>query len=240
MADNAAYSAARATARACVLASAASAAPLWLFSRLTPYHFLFSAPETLSSFGDLINVCAFTGYLLAAAAIPTFILYFYAIGTGSWPASVFATLAVGSMAVIHFYAGVMGWGPPNAISRSIGALLLVPIAIRWIVPIQRFFRKHSLLFIPVAYSIGISLAVLMAFAFAAPEKMPVRITDQLGHAKSIYIAIKSDHSFYTAKNVLEFGFWDWIAAGAGALGYLGAAIIWRNLLKPSTPAPKPD
>lgn len=237
MAENAGYNLARAIARACVLISAASGPPFWLFSRLTPYHFLFSAPTTLTSFGNVINVCAFTGYLLAAAAIPTYLLFGYVI-EASWFAGILGTFAVISMAVIHFYAGAMGYGPPNAVSRAIGTLLLLPVAIRWIMPVQRYFRAHPLVLIPVAYAIGISLAILMAFAYASPMQVLVHITDQPGHTKSMYIK-SDDYSFYEASNISEFGFWDWLAAGAGALVYLRAAIIWRNLLKPSAPAPKP-
>jgi hypothetical protein len=226
MAEDAAYSAARATVKACVLASAAAAPPLWLFSRLTPYHFLFSAPTTLSWFGTIMNVCSFTGYLFAAAAIPTCVLYLYTIGSASWVPDVpdvLATFLIVSMAVIHFYHGAMGYGSPNTISRAIGALLLLPVAIRWIVPVRRFFHAHPLLFVPVAYAIGIGLAVLMAFAYASPEDLSLK---------------SDDYSFYTAKSVLKFRFWDWLTAGAGALFYLAATIMWRDLLKPSTPGPE--
>ena len=241
MAEDAAYRTVRATARACALASTAAAPPIWLFSQLTPYHFLFFAPTTLSWFGSLVNVWAFTGYLLAAAAIPTYLVYGYVIGLTSRVSTIFPTLLIISMAVIHFYHGVMGYGPPNAISRTIGVLLLLPVAIRWIVPVWRFFRAHPLLFVPVAYAIGIVLAVLMEFAYASPSKIPQTILDRLGHTQTVYTSVPDDgYSFYTTKNVLEFGFWDWLAAGAGALVYLVAVTIWRKLLKPSTPEPEAD
>ena len=190
-------------------------------------------------FGSLINVCAFTGYLLAAAAVPAYLLSLYVTGLASWVESVLLSLPIVFMAVVHFFHGVMGFGGPKAISRTIGSLLLLPVAIRLIVPVQRFFRAHPLLFVPVACAIGIGLAISVAFAFAAPVEVPLRITDRLGHTRTIYIATKSDdYSFYTGKTLLEFKFWDWLAAGAGALVYLGAVTFWRNLLKPSTPEPK--
>ena len=242
MPEDSAYSVARDAAKACALASAASAPPLWLFSQLTPYHFLFVAPTTLSLFGSLINVCAFTGYLLAAAAIPTSFLYAYGVGTEFRDrGSAFLSLGIVFMAVTHFYHGVMGWGPPNEISRTIGALLLLSVVIRWITPVHRFFRAHPLFFVPVAFTIGISLAVLALYDFSSPMVFPRRITDGLGHTQTTFISIKGDdYTFYIAKNVLDFRFWDWLAALAGALVYLGVMITWQNLLKPSAPGPKAD
>jgi hypothetical protein len=241
MAEDVARGVTRAAARACILASAATAIPLWLFSRLTPYHFLFSASTPLSRFGTIINVCAFTGYLLAAAAIPTYLVYLYAIGYASGAATVIPTLGIVSMAVIHFCYGVMGYGPPNLTSRIIGVLLLLPVAIRLIVPVRRFFRARPLSFVPVAYAIGISLAILALFAYASPELMPVSITDNLGHNKTVYIPMPGDDfSFYTTESLLEFGFWRWLAAGVGALTYFAAALTWQNLQKPPAPEPKAE
>jgi hypothetical protein len=102
MAEDPTYSAARVIARGCAVAAAAIAPPLWLFSRLTPYHFQFSAPTTLSSLGVLLNVCAFTGYLFAVAALPAFIMYGYLMAADSWLFAVPTTLLIVSIAVFFF------------------------------------------------------------------------------------------------------------------------------------------
>jgi hypothetical protein len=121
-------------------------------------------------------------------------------------------------------------GPPNTTSRTIGALLLLPVAIRCILPLWRFFRVSPVRFLPVAYAIAISVVILVEFGFAAP--IP------LGNPQHPWGQLKGDDvSFYTGKNVSDFGIWDWLAAAGGGLIYVAAIIIWRNLLKPSPPQP---
>jgi hypothetical protein len=235
MPEGSAYSAAKVAAKLCTTALAATAPPLWLFSHLTPYHFLFSAPTNLSSFATLINVCAFTGYLLAAGVFPVWVLAGYAIRVGSRIENVLLTVPIVGIGVCHFYRGMYGFGPPDTSSRTVGTLVLLAVVIRWTPPLQRFLRAHPTPSVIVGYTFGIALVILIVLGFNAPTYVPVWLPDQLGQTAVHYIPIKGDdHSFYEAKKVSEFGFWDWLAAVGGMLVYLAAVSFWKSLLKPST------
>ncbi|HLM82343.1 MAG TPA: hypothetical protein VE957_02155 [Terriglobales bacterium] len=221
----------RTAARVWTTALAATAPPLWLFSRLTPYHFLFSAPADLGYFGTVVNVCTFTGYLLATGILPTLYFSFLAVSAKSLFTNLFATALSIFFGVNFFTRGILLQGHPDFTGRAIGAVILVGAIVKWIPALQRLMRSHPLVSLLVGYSVGIGVVIVISFGWNQDVWMPVREHGQL----LAYVPIKSDpYTFYQGKALFEFAFWDWAAALAGGIVYVAAARYWKSLLDPST------
>jgi hypothetical protein len=221
----------RTAARLWTTALAATAPPLWLFSRLTPYHFLFSAPADLGYFGTVVNVCAFTGYLLATGILPTLYISFLAVSAESLLTNLFATALSILFGVSFFTRGILLQGHPDFAGRAIGAVLLVGAIVKWIPALQRLMRSHRLVSLLVGYGVGIGVVMVISFGWNQDVWMP-----WIEHGQLLaYVPVKSDpYTFYQGKALSEFAFWDWAAALAGGIVYVAAARYWKSLLDPST------
>jgi|SRR5208283_5998021 len=221
----------RTAARVWTTALAASAPPLWLFSRLTPYHFLFSAPADLGYYGTVVNVCAFTGYLLVTGILPTVFVSFLAVSAKSLVVNILAAAWSVLFGVCFFTRGILLQGHPDFTGRAIGAVILVAAIVKWIPALQLFMRSHSLASLLVGCSVGIGVVIVISFGWNQDQWMPF-----VQHGRVVaYDRVPSDpYTFYQGKALSEFAFWDWAAALAGGIVYVAAARYWKSLLDPST------
>lgn len=207
-------------------ALAATAPPLWLFSRLQSYQFLFSAPSDLGKFATLINVFAFTGYLLAQGLVPLCCLLVLVSSAKSFAANLFFTTWGLCAGFFIFTRGILFVGHPDLAAHAIGTILLVAIIVRWVPVLQRYGRSHAFAFLIVVYAVAIGIVILVAFWNTQPVWMPVREHGQL----LAYVPIPGDpYTFYEGKALSAFQFWDWTAALAGGAVYLATAYYWRRV-----------
>jgi len=222
-------------------AAAITGPTLWLFSRLTPYHFLFSAPVPLGWLATVMNVCAFTGYLVLAGLIPTFLVVGLAVhkeGSGLMDSVV--SLAFVLMAGAFFFRGLFGpqfnpAGLPDPLDKAIALFLLLPVIFRWTPLLQRSVRAWPTTFLVATYSAAIAMVIWVVLEYTHPSYFA---SYSRNLPPGVHInPIKSDVGpFYESKSVSSFGLGDWLATVLGAAVYFSALAIWKRLIKePPTP-----
>jgi hypothetical protein len=126
------------------------------------------------------------------------------------------------------------------LDRAIAAFLLAAVIFRWTPPLQRALHAWPTTFLLAAYVLVTVIVIWILLEYTHPSYFPYRWADHSGVPHTTYVPIKSDDfSFYKAKTVSNFGLWDWMCAAGGALVYLTAATLWKNLTKES-PTPTSD
>ncbi len=203
--------------------------------------FLIPQGFTPGKLATIANVCAVTGEIAVPSALMAAIFVGIYLREGSLSGDLFITVGVVFFAAIlsfaNFYPRLSPAHTGNAASdaildavnapsnqemqqrdrqerpsrRALAAFLILGVALKWIGPVQRYFRKYAGFFLVAAYFPGLVACAWFDNSFVGSPTDP----------------------FWVVKPCAQFNSMDWTAAAVGLAIYLVVVLTWTKVVRES-------